>query len=274
MDIITGEKIQKMCDIYLGMDNDFLFNPVIKNESHKHMDLNHIIMPFDNPRIIFCYSNRIQILSQKIGFFMNPFILVTHNSDQDVVDNYISQNILNCKNLELWYTQNPCFEHEKMVFLPIGIANSQWDHGNLSLFENDDFMKNIVKTKMVYFYFSIHTNPAKREKCYNSLIHRIEWLDSVSPIENFMRLKNYEFCICPEGNGVDTHRLWEAIYVKTVPIVIKSKFTDILIKNNLPLVVIDDWSDLNIEKLNYQDYNFADSFYPSFIRLRNRILGI
>jgi hypothetical protein len=40
------------------------------------------------------------------------------------------------------------------------------------------------------------------------------------------------------------------------------------------LVVIDDWSDLNIEKLNYQDYNFADSFYPSFIRLRNRILGI
>jgi hypothetical protein len=99
-------------------------------------------------------------------------------------------------------------------------------------------------------------------------------LDSVSPIENLKRLKNYEFCICPEGNGVDTHRLWEAIYLKTVPIVIKSKFTDILIKNNLPLVVIDDWSDLNIEKLNYQDYNFANSFYPSFIRLRNIILGI
>ena len=79
-------------------------------------------------------------------------------------------------------------------------------------------------------------------------------------MENLKRLKDYEFCICPEGNGVDTHRLWEAIYLKTIPIVVKSEFTNILIKNNIPVVVLENWSELDVEKLQYHDYNFTESF--------------
>jgi hypothetical protein len=79
-------------------------------------------------------------------------------------------------------------------------------------------------------------------------------------MENLKRLKDYEFCICPEGNGVDTHRLWEAIYLKTIPIVVKSEFTNILIKNNVPVVVLENWSELDIGNLHYHDYNFPNSF--------------
>ena len=32
MNIITGEKIQQLCDVYFGLKEDFDFNPVIKKQ--------------------------------------------------------------------------------------------------------------------------------------------------------------------------------------------------------------------------------------------------
>ena len=135
-----------------------------------------------------------------------------------------------------WYAQNICFEHEKLIFLPIGIANSQWRHGDLSIYTKEEEGK---KTKKVYFNFNIETNRSKRQPCYDKLKGKLEWLPNIEPRQNIQRLREYEFCICPEGNGVDTHRLWEAIYVKTIPIVIQSEFTDILKKNKVPVCIVD-----------------------------------
>jgi hypothetical protein len=81
-----------------------------------------------------------------------------------------------------------------------------------------------------------------------------------------MRLSQYKFCICPEGNGVDTHRLWEALYLKTVPIIINSEFTNILQKHNVPLVILNSWDDLDETKLNYDNFNFNDA---KFLKISN-----
>ena len=35
------------------------------------------------------------------------------------------------------------------------------------------------------------------------------------------RLDEYNFILCPIGNGIDTHRIWEAIYSGSIPIVKK-----------------------------------------------------
>ena len=69
--IITGERIQQLCDIYLGVNNDFKFNPLITKQSNKHVYLNHINTPINNPYRIFCYSHNIELLSQKIHLFTN-----------------------------------------------------------------------------------------------------------------------------------------------------------------------------------------------------------
>jgi hypothetical protein len=34
--IITGERIQQLANIYIGTTDDFNYNPLIKNETHKH----------------------------------------------------------------------------------------------------------------------------------------------------------------------------------------------------------------------------------------------
>jgi hypothetical protein len=93
--------------------------------------------------------------------------------------------------------------------------------------------------------------------CKKSIEKKINFLEPISHVDNIIRLSQYQFCICPEGNGLDTHRLWEALYVKTVPIVLKSVFSEI-IKNTtgLPIVILDSWDDFNLDKL--PDYNSFD----------------
>jgi hypothetical protein len=260
LSIITGEKIQQLCDIYLGNQEDFNFNHVISKDIKKHSYLNTINCPFDNEYRVFCYSHNINLLSQKIHLFKNNFILITHNSDVEIRETSEIFTILNCKKLQKWYGQNICFEHPKLYFLPIGIANSQWPHGNLSIFADISFMKNLSKkTHKVYFNFRIDTNKIKRQDCYVKLINKLQWLNNITPTENLKRLSNYEFCICPGGNGVDTHRLWECLYLKVVPIVIKSEFTTILLKHNIPLLILNNWEEFDSSKLNYNDYNFNNN---------------
>ena len=125
------------------------------------------------------------------------------------------------------------------------MQDQQWEHGiNFYKFyktlNNDtNNTKLITKTKNIYFWFNIDTNKSKRNICYNSIIKKIPFLNKINSTENFQRLSEYKYCICPEGNGVDTHRFWEALYLKCVPIVINSTFINIIKKNtNLPMIIL------------------------------------
>jgi len=248
--IITGEKCQQLCDIFLGNIEDFHYNPVIRNQTSKHILFNNINDDFDNPYKIFCYSHLIPLLSEKIQFFKNKFVLITHNSDFDIYNTEQVQKILNNSNLVKWYSQNVCFEHSKLNILPIGFANSMWPHGNLSLFDDDLFINSLSqKSKKVYFNFSINTNISQREICYEQLKDKLEWIPNVSPLENLNRLKQYEFCICPEGNGVDTHRLWEALYRGLTPIVERDNWWRSLESMFPQVLSIDSWEKSEIEHL-------------------------
>ena len=251
--IIKGERIQKLCDVYLGLQEDFRYNPSIFPEKSKHIDLTTLTSEYDNPKILFCYSHRIDILSEKIGFLKNKFLLFTHNSDGEIRDTSTVTNILNCTKLICWYGQNVCIQNEKLFPIPIGFANDMWPHGNISVL-NETFNK----INNVYFNFSIQTNKSKRQPCFNALKDKLEWLPIINPIDNMRRLATYKFCICPEGNGVDTHRLSECYYLKVVPIVMMSPFIKILQTYNIPMIILNSWEDLDINTL---EYKFNESEY-------------
>lgn len=273
--IITGEKIQQICNIYIGKQEDFNYNPLIKNQTNKQVNINLINNEFDNPYYIFCYSHLINELSSKIHYLKNNFVLVTHNSDQNIELIESVKIILNCNNLVKWYTQNLLLNHDKLNLLPIGLANSMWPHGNLTPFKDKNLIDSLSnKTRFIYFNFNIITNIEKRTPCYETLKKKLIWLDNINPTSNLYRLKEYRFCICPEGNGVDTHRLWECLYLKVVPIVLNTPFTQILTKHNIPLVILNNWSDIFSINLIYEDYNFDDEIFNNlsdFNKLINQI---
>jgi hypothetical protein len=66
-----------------------------------------------------------------------------------------------------------------------------------------------------------------------SLSGRETYLDEVA---------NSDFVACPRGNGIDTHRLWETIYLGSIPIVLKQHMPVKGLDMHLPILVVDDWS--------------------------------
>jgi hypothetical protein len=83
-EIISGEKIQEICDAYCGNRADLQRNPRIFKQSQKHILIESINESWDNPPLIFCYSNAITFLINNLHFITNPFILVTHNEDTNI----------------------------------------------------------------------------------------------------------------------------------------------------------------------------------------------
>ena len=258
VDFINGERFQQIADMYLGTASDFLYNPLIFEQMEKHQILDDIDGPFDNPPTLFLYAHLLEPFSKKLQHFMNPFTLITHNSDFNLLESDPTiKKILESSNLVCWWGHNLCFIHPKMRILPIGLANTMWDHGKVENYMIDS----TNKSEDIYFNFNIYTNREKREACYNVFKDQLEFLPMLPVAQNVNRLAKYKWCICPEGNGVDTHRLWEAVYLGCVPIVLRSPFINALMhytEGVLPIYVVDSWN--NLELPDYSKYRFDNKW--------------
>jgi hypothetical protein len=260
MTIITGESLQELADLYLGLREDFLWNPRITPQYHKQGDLNLLVGPIENPPTIFCNTHRIGLLAEKIQWLTRPFVLITHNSDDEIrPEDPAVWTLLEYPRLLGWFAQNLCMNHPKLRFLPIGIANRQWNHGY------DAFVAAIAaqpqpqpKTREVYMCFELATQPIERGECIRKLSPKLTLLDKLPPAENWRRISQYKFAICPVGNGIDTHRFWECLYLHCVPIVVRNPLIEILLnETRLPMVILERWEDFDITILpDYTEFDF------------------
>jgi hypothetical protein len=252
MDLITGEKIQFLCDHFIGNETDFKFNPnVLHYYRNKCLYINKINNSIDNKYKVFCYTHILydtDLLISKLTFLLNPFILIFHNSDY----NFEFEHLILFKKLtklKYIYTQNMKIAHDKVFPLPIGIANSQWNHGNLDIF-NKIINSVVIKSKNIYFNFTISTNKKKRSDCFLKIKNKnITWIEHKNISNYLIDLKKHKYCICPEGNGIDTHRLWECLYLDVIPICLKNNLT-IYYSKIFPIILLNDWNDLITDNIN------------------------
>jgi FkbM family methyltransferase len=248
--IISGEKLQQLCNIYCGSDYDLNRNPIISQQKQKHLNIENLNSKWDNPNLIFCYSSALDTFITKFHFLKNPFVLVSHNEDNNITDKF--QSILNSPLLIKWYAQNIMIHHPKLHILPIGIANSMWQHGNVNTLINIASQK-YTKSQDVYFYFNVDTNHKERDVCKVILEQKGLKFSSQKLYSNYLNeLAKCKFAICPPGNGIDCHRTWECYYLNVIPIFLKSTFTEIL-SNYLPCILLDKWEDFDYKLLNSYD---------------------
>lgn len=247
-DYINGERLQNTAEIYLGTVDDFIGNPRIFEQVERHIVLQDVGPRFENPRYVFLYPHRLQLFATKLKHFLNPFVLISHNSDVNLTENneYVRQIVADEK-LLCWWGQNLCFINSKMRFLPIGVANTMWEHGNLENFVG----QTCEKSRGLCLNFNIYTNVDQRRQCADALQSCADggMLPMLNARDNLKRLSTYKWCACPEGNGADTHRIWEALYMKCIPIVVKSPFTDALMhytNHELPICVVGSWWDFEL----------------------------
>ena len=149
-------------------------------------------------------------------------------------------------------------ENQKLSLLPIGFENRLYlNNGkvkNLKIIENNQN----TKINKILSSFNVNTNFRARNELlkilpnYKNVDNRL--FDT--PLDYLNNLKNYKFLVCPEGNGIDTHRIWEGLLARTIPIMLNSVFAQNLQSKGVPLVLLNDWRELsnfNVETKNLYD---------------------
>jgi len=192
----------------------------------------------------------------KIHFIRPSLTWITGHSDYPITEVVFNNYEQNCSH---WFTVNKYYEHPKLTALPLGITNNVSES---ELHENTQLIMDVMgqpKTdkNLVYMNFSIDTYPSDRQSCYDTFKDK-PWV-TVGILEGrrsfLQEIRNHTFVLCPRGNGLDTHRLWETLYMGSIPIVKRhiglNEFTD------LPILFIDDWSDVTEEKLRATAHEFA-----------------
>lgn len=177
-----------------------------------------------------------------------PYVLLTHNGDRHIdvpFLEYLDDKIIH------WYAQNVVIKHPKISAIPIGLENRlYYNHGAPHFFDYFQQQKVHKKTRIL-MDFSIHTNAFVRQAVFNRFAHHplVDILKSRFAAKRYLStLNEHQFVLSPPGNGLDCHRTWEAMYLKTVPIVLSSVTTEYFKKLGAPLVVVKKWSE--IEKLS------------------------
>ena len=234
--IHKGEDYQIECDAWFGISDDIAYN-------------NNIIPYFNgkftetSPERVFVYAHRLS------GFDPNeyekPFTLVTHNSDENITSNY--DHIFDHPKIKEVYSQNLLTTHPKCKFIPIGQANRQWVHGNTAiLLRIIEATRNIPKTNFIYLNFCIDTNISERQPVMTIMekkgIPHIPNLEYASYLTN---LSTFKYCICPPGNGVDTHRIWECFYLGVTPIVVRNPLITHIESAGYKMIILNSWDELD-----------------------------
>ena len=87
------------------------------------------------------------------------------------------------------------------------------------------------------------------------------------------KMGEYQFVLCPHGGGLDPNpKCWEALIMKAIPIVRKNTMSESL--EHLPVVIVDNWSEVTLDmmeawKEEYEirlndsklEYKMSNSFY-------------
>lgn len=211
-------------------------------------------------KIIFCKTDFIFEEFKNIEKLPHDVILITGNSDYPIDEHRFYSKP---KNIKEWYAQNALINNEILVPLPIGLENKtdSMRHGHGVGYYDRVLEKELLlsrnfttyPTKKYYSNFNISTNYQYRLKIKNICINspHIDWEESnLSSTEFFNKILEYDAVVCPVGNGIDTHRLWEVLYSDRIPITIKvGDFKIYELYEKLPIILLNNENDLLSEKL-------------------------
>ena len=168
---------------------------------------------------------------------MQEFRLVTTDGDHSVpteIKGY--ETLLNSDKLIGWYTQNyDGYDHPKMHPVPIGFDL----HTTAATVEDMIALRDSSSERTL----GIIQPPWSYDHPDRSIRH--------SCVKKFPRMKRnelwklytqYTHGLSPHGNGLDCHRTWEMLFFGMIPIVKTSSLDSMY--DGLPVVILQDWSDL------------------------------
>lgn len=191
-------------------------------------------------------------------------VLVTGYSDHPI--NHMEFDLLEQPSMKAWFANNATNRHDKLHAVPLGLPN-EVDYaiqGNTKTLNEIAQLPKVIRN-LAYMSFKIDTFPAERQKVHDMFTGK-PWVtkgkldfDEAGHRRYLKDIASHKFCICPRGNGFDTHRMAEALYLGTIPVVKKSiameQFFD------FPCVFVDDWDQVTEEFLHAKYEEIINNTY-------------
>jgi len=198
------------------------------------------------------WRGRLHKFNNALNFLKsNTTKIVAGHSDLPITDSIVNQYPYS-----KWFCVNK--QTPKVRGLPLGITNDCNDSPIHRIYGNIPMMVEVASEprdiqNLLYANFSLDTYPAERMPLMNYLRDK-SWVtveSSISTMEgrrNYLQsIRNHTFVACPRGNGVDTHRLWETLYMGSIPIVIRDiAHSDWM---DLPILWINSWEEVTEQYL-------------------------
>lgn len=293
MDMITGDRVIGICDFVILTREILEFHQnindyakdiiVIRDFTNVNMALlNGYFKDFikqsgyNRPIRLFVYTHILQAFQHFILPYLDDslqYILYVHNSDHSLNDSH--KQIIESPLIQHIYAQNvdTSMQTDKITALPIGIANSMWKHGDLLVLYST-IKKNYrnKKTNDIYVNINPNTYPYRYDVLQSITKHKSFQLAKSKPYNEYLEeLASHRFCLCVRGNGLDTHRFWEALYLGVIPVIINNNTTQMnnfiryIKRLHIPFYEIQT-DNLDTMFTKYTNQHFSESLYTEILK--------
>lgn len=245
-DIISGERLFSLCDFVICTRDTWNFH---KNLQHFAKD---VIIINDFTKIngealnrffdnlykrtgntiikLGVYTHILEYFRDYVLKLLSPkfkYVLYTHNSDHPFDITY--KRLVEDSRIEHIYCQNINYPEisNKLQYLPIGLGNSMWRHGDIpELYTVMSETYLYKKTKNLYININPNTFPY-RKSVLEQIEHSGKFKTSTNkPYPEYLReLSEHRFVLCIRGNGISSHREQETMYLGAIPVIINNKHT-------------------------------------------------
>lgn len=254
------------------------------NDTHYLNEVEHKM--FDGMSIYVCSDLVNYFVNETLPKINKKFVLVSGDSDMCVPEESLSPDnlmkLINSPYLINWFAQNnTAIQHiDKIIQLPIGldyhtISNDPHHYWKLPYENNlpksqETILMNVIENSKpfheripkIYVNFSIQNDKFKqREKSLQVIPTELCAINQIFTPRtiNWNHLSKYAFVLSPFGMGMDCHRTWEALCLGSIPIVKASNFAEMF--SDLPVLIVNDWSEISQELLDNTLTNFKNNVF-------------
>jgi hypothetical protein len=233
--LITGDGFRMLADgVY---DNIFQNCSEMRSLSRKYLPI--IFIKTD-----FLHQFKVQCL--ETFNLESKIIIISHNSDFGVDENAIP--LISDPRIFHLFAQNCDISiHPKISCIPIGYENRyNTNGGKVGVILNKMSSGFAKPSKFALGSFSIGTYPSEREpllNLINSLSH-VTKVNGLSLDEFYDEMKTHQFMIAPRGNGIDTHRFYEALCVGVIPLYVTKHSAAAALVSEMGGIILSNWQEL------------------------------
>jgi hypothetical protein len=213
--------------------------------------------------VVYIHGSAIAEFAKSMDRLQHRIILVSGDCDESIPDMVFESSedfakFIDSDKIIHWYSQNAVRDHPKLTKIPIGMdyhtkENALQQETHLIRVKNDSPS---LKDRKITCYSNFHFNNPENSKYGHDRRDAISKINKelifyepvkIERIESWKNQAEYAFIVSPHGNGLDCHRTWEALILGSIPIVKTSPIDSLF--DDLPVLIVDDWSDITDELL-------------------------